>query len=131
MVNYFDEVQMKRGRPRKVLNADGIDAVEKLAGVMCTDAEIATFLDTTVDTLNNKQNRENFQNAKLRGQDKGRASLRRAQFKSANNGNSSMLIWLGKQYLGQKDEQVTTLQDTNITFDIVGASKHEKNAGSE
>lgn len=131
MAEYFDYIPMKRGRPRKILNAEGAETVAKLSSMMCTDAEIATFLETTVDTLNNKQNRDLFQNSKEKGQNTGRASLRRAQFKAAERGNSSMLIWLGKQYLGQKDEQFTTLQDTNITFDIVGASKHEKNTGSQ
>lgn len=35
----------------------------------------------------------------------GRASLRRAQWKAAQAGNSTLLIWLGKQMLGQRDEQ--------------------------
>jgi hypothetical protein len=39
-----------------------------------------------------------------RGQSEGLASLRRAQFKKAIDGNPTMLIWLGKQYLGQKDQ---------------------------
>jgi hypothetical protein len=30
--------------------------------------------------------------------------LRQMQLKSANSGNVSMLIWLGKQYLGQRSE---------------------------
>ncbi len=123
MAEYFDSIQMKRGRPRKILNNEGAEAITKLASMMCTDEEIATFLGTTVDTLKNKQNNDLFQTSKEKGQNTGRASLRRAQFKAAERGNSSMLIWLGKQYLGQKDEQITTLQDANITFDVVGASK--------
>ena len=125
MVDYFDIVKPKRGRPKKILNADGEKAIENLARIMCTEAEIAAFLETTVDTLHNKQNDEKFLAAKQRGTDKGKASLRRAQFKAADNGNATMLVWLGKQYLGQKDEQFTTLQDTNITFDIVGAKNNE------
>lgn len=126
MSEYFDLIQMKRGRPRKVLNSDGANAIVKLASMMCTDEEIATFLDTTVDTLKNKQNNELFQTSKEKGHNTGRASLRRAQFKAAERGNASMLIWLGKQYLGQKDEQFTTLQDTSITFDIVGTNPEQK-----
>jgi hypothetical protein len=30
-------------------------------------------------------------------------SLRRAQFRAAENGNATMLIWLRKQWLGQRD----------------------------
>jgi hypothetical protein len=33
-------------------------------------------------------------------------SLRRAQFKAAKEGNVTMLIWLGKQRLGQKNEPI-------------------------
>jgi hypothetical protein len=121
-VEYF-KLEQTRGRPRKILSDYGAETVTKLSSIMCTDEEIASFLEVTVDTLNSKWNRERFQAAKESGQNKGRASLRRAQFKAAEKGNSSMLIWLGKQYLGQKDEQITTLQDANITFDVVGASK--------
>ena len=35
----------------------------------------------------------------------GRASLRRMQYVAAKKGNATMQIWLGKQYLGQKDKQ--------------------------
>lgn len=34
----------------------------------------------------------------------GKASLRRMQFKSAEDGNVTMQIWLGKQMLGQRDK---------------------------
>ena len=33
----------------------------------------------------------------------GRTSIRRAQYKAALDGNPTMLIWLGKQLLGQKE----------------------------
>jgi hypothetical protein len=35
----------------------------------------------------------------------GRASLRRAQFATALKGNTAMLIWLGKQYLEQREQR--------------------------
>ncbi len=38
-----------------------------------------------------------------RGYARGRASLRTWQFQAAKAGNTKMLIWLGKQLLGQKD----------------------------
>ncbi len=31
-------------------------------------------------------------------------SLRRKQWRAAEEGNTTMLVWLGKQYLGQKDK---------------------------
>jgi hypothetical protein len=39
-----------------------------------------------------------------RGKAKGRISMRRAQLRILENGNATMAIWLGKQYLGQTDE---------------------------
>jgi hypothetical protein len=41
-----------------------------------------------------------------RGRTRLRQSLRLAQIKSALSGNAIMLIWLGKQYLGQSDRQL-------------------------
>jgi len=34
----------------------------------------------------------------------GRMSIRRQQFKLLADGNVTMAIWLGKQYLGQRDQ---------------------------
>ena len=42
----------------------------------------------------------------------GKIALRRAQFKAATTGNNTaLMIWLGKQYLEQTDQQ-------NITADV-------------
>lgn len=48
------------------------------------------------------------------GREMGRQSLRRVQFKTAHDGNATMQIWLGKQYLGQTDKQEIA-QTTHIT----------------
>ena len=36
-------------------------------------------------------------------------SLRRAQWKSAKSGNVTMQIWLGKQWLGQKEQSEVSI----------------------
>jgi hypothetical protein len=41
------------------------------------------------------------ENARPKGRDKGRGSLRRKQYQLALQGNPTMLIWLGKQWLNQ------------------------------
>lgn len=99
---YFTK-ERTAGRSKQVLNNFGVETIEKLAVYGCTDEEIASFLDTSVDTLTNGTNRESFAEAKKRGFNKGKASLRRKQFEVAMKGNCSMLIWLGKQYLEQKE----------------------------
>jgi hypothetical protein len=81
------------------------DMVEKLAGIQCTQQEIASFLGCSVDTL---QRDETFCGIYKKGQENGKMSLRRMQYKLAEK-NPTMAIWLGKQYLGQKD----TINNTN------------------
>ena len=93
------------GRPKKVID---YEAVEKLANIQCTQEEIANFLDISVRTL---QRDEEFCRIYKKGQDNGKMSLRRIQFKLAEK-NTAMAIFLGKQYLGQRDivEEVDNTQ---------------------
>lgn len=83
-------------RPKKEID---YQAVEKLANIQCTQEEIASFLELSVRTL---QRDEEFCRIYKKGQDNGKMSLRRMQFKLADK-NPTMAIWLGKQYLKQKD----------------------------
>lgn len=83
-------------RPKKEID---YETVEKLASIQCTQEEIANFLGLSVRTL---QRDEEFGHIYKRAQDNGRMSLRRIQFKLAEK-NTSMAIFLGKQYLGQRD----------------------------
>ena len=84
------------GRPKIVID---YTAVEKLASIQCTQEEIANFLDISVRTL---QRDDEFCRIYKKGMDNGKMSLRRTQFKLAEK-NTSMAIFLGKQYLGQRD----------------------------
>lgn len=123
---YFDEIKTK-GRPKKILNQNGIETVKTLARIQCTDEEIASVLGATVDTLLNKNNKAAFLEAKAQGQESGKASLRRMQFKTAEAGNATMLIWLGKQYLGQTDKQdLNVEQSQDFVFNILPASEKGK-----
>lgn len=109
---YFDIISTK-GRPSFLLNEQGKLAIEKLASFMCTDEEMASLLGTSVDVLTNNKNKEAFSECKKRGIESGKASLRRKQYEVAMKGNTTMLIWLGKQYLGQaeKIEQQNSYED--------------------
>lgn len=108
-IDVFFEKEFTKGRPRKVLTDDALKLIEKLSQVLCTEEEIATILGTQVETLKNETNGELFSSAVKKGRESGKASLRRKQFESAMKGNSSMLIWLGKQWLGQTDKISTTV----------------------
>jgi len=87
------------GRPKTKIN---YAIVEDLANIMCTQTEIASILKVSVRTL---QRDEEFCRIYKMGIDNGKMCLRRAQYKSALSGSNTMLIWLGKQYLGQTDKQ--------------------------
>lgn len=84
------------GRPKKKID---YGTVEKLASIMCTQEEIASFLDISVRTL---QRDKEFCRVFKKGIEKGKMSLRRTQFRIADN-HAGMAIFLGKQYLGQRD----------------------------
>lgn len=87
------------GRPKIKLD---YDLIENLALIQCTQLEIASILNVNVSTLK----RDNkFCTIYKKGQNEGKKSLRRIQWDLAKKGNSTMAIWLGKQYLGQKDKQ--------------------------
>lgn len=83
-------------RPKKEID---YNAVEKLASIQCTQEEIASFLDLSVRTL---QRDDKFCRLYKKGIESGKMSLRRIQFKHAEK-SASMAIFLGKQYLGQRD----------------------------
>ena len=84
------------GRPKKEID---YNTVEKLASIQCTQEEIANFLNISVRTL---QRDEEFCRIYKKGMDNGKMSLRRIQYKLAEK-NTAMAIWLGKQYLNQRD----------------------------
>jgi len=75
---------------------------EKLSKLLCTQSEIASVLGVSLSKL---EHDDEFLRIHKKGMDVGRASVRRLQYKAAEEGNPTMLIWLGKQYLGQSDKQ--------------------------
>lgn len=96
------------GRPRKVISAE---QVEQLAAIQCSYAEMAAVLGCNESTLTRR-----FAQAIKKGRENGKASLKRMQYKKAMEGNPTMLIWLGKQHLGQADksaeERALSAQET-------------------
>lgn len=107
------------GRPKKQID---YEAVEKLANIQCTQEEIASFLNLSVRTL---QRDEEFCRVYKKGQENGRMSLRRMQFKLAEK-NTAMAIFLGKQYLGQKDVVENEITDNGILDDLKEALENAK-----
>ena len=92
----------ERGRPKFEID---YDAVYDLGQLMCTQEEIAAFLKCSVKTL---QRDEQFSRIYKEAIETGKKSIRRMQYESAKKGNVTMQIWLGKQYLGQRDKTEVT-----------------------
>lgn len=99
---------MAMGRPRKEINETEF---AKLCRLQCTLVEIADFFDCSEDTIQNwvKENYTDDEGNPItfsvlykRLSAGGKRSLRRYQFDLAKT-NATMAIWLGKQWLNQKD----------------------------
>jgi hypothetical protein len=73
--------------------------LKQLAALGLSSAEIAAVLDCSKDTLERR-----YKEVIETGRQTRNASLRRKQYEVATGGNPTMLIWLGKQFLGQKDQ---------------------------
>ena len=89
-------VVTRRGRLRRV---------EKLCAIQCTEEEIAGVFGCCVDTLYEwckREYNETFSEVYKKYSADGKKSLRRYQFALAKT-NATMAIWLGKQWLGQRD----------------------------
>ena len=98
-------------RPKKY-NID-TEQVEKLAGLGCTNVEIASFFGCDESLI-----RKSYSEYIAKGKEKGKIRLRQLQMRAAEKGNVAMLIWLGKQMLGQTDKQEITTTDLPEGFSV-------------
>jgi hypothetical protein len=95
-----------------------LDEIERLSQLACTDIELAGFYRISLRTLQ-RHKKDDPQLAEAI--DKGRAnmslSLRRKQIAIAlEEGNPQLLIWLGKQMLGQTDKLEASIGEAeNLT----------------
>ena len=97
-------------RPLKPIDAE---QVFKLAQVGLTQKDIAEFFDVSQPTIS-----ERFSIEYHRARRYWKLSLRRAQFVRATRDRSdSMLIHLGKTYLGQGDKITVTTKEQNKWVD--------------
>lgn len=87
--------------------------IERMAEDGCTVETIAGCLDTEPHTLNN-----HFMPELNAGRSRRKARLLAKQYDLAvNKGNVTMLVWLGKQDLGQTDRQESTAEYK--TFEVI------------
>jgi bifunctional pyridoxal-dependent enzyme with beta-cystathionase and maltose regulon repressor activities len=104
------------GRPAFILTDEQFKTIEGMARIQCTQVEICDIFDVTEKTLNvalKKHSNTTFSQLIKKNLSHGKASLRRSQWKLATDKlNPTMLVWLGKQHLGQTDK-VESMDDAD------------------
>ena len=97
------------GPPRLVFD---IETAKRAASIGCTSDEIAAVLGIARSSYYNHLNDDpSLREALDEAAANGKATLRRLQWQRASQGSDTMLIWLGKQLLGQTDRQELTGKD--------------------
>ena len=86
-------------RPKKEIDEE---LLYKLALIHCTMIEMADIVGVSQDTLKRR-----YADIINKGKAEGKMRLRRKQVEVAMSGNHTMLIWLGKQMLGQRETPIT------------------------
>lgn len=107
---------MAGGRPKKQIDKKQF---EKLCELQCTQVEFCCFFDCDENTLNSWCKRTynmSFSEVFKIKRGAGQISLRRSQWRLAES-NAAMAIFLGKQYLGQRD----TPQNEETTNKVIDA----------
>lgn len=104
----------------KLLDIDDrrtLATIRGLGKIQATTRECAAVLGVSHQTFITFSNENALVGELLEaGKAIGKTSLRRKQFAEAMKGNTTMLVWLGKQYLDQKDKhEVAQTVDVTVT----------------
>jgi len=122
-----EEFRNVMGRPKAEID---LEMVRNAAKIGCTLNEIAAVMGISRSTMY-KHMGENpdIQIAIDEGRDMGCGTLRRYQWHKAEAGSDTMLIWLGKNMLGQKDKTELSGDAANpvrVLVELVGEQPEPK-----
>ena len=109
----------KMGRPKVPID---FKLLENLCGIQCTMEEIAMVMSVTVETIDARCQEEHgitFSEYYQQKKAKGKSSLRHKQWQVAMSGDKTLLVWLGKQHLGQTDKNESTMTVTINSWDAL------------
>lgn len=120
----------KEGR-KLVLSDAGCEYISSMTAMGCTIDDIADELGISKPTLYTKHNKEKLNEAVKIGQGRLKNTLRMAQMKTAVKGNPAMLIFLGKNYLGQSDNPAGEEAQTSALSGLVNVLKGYKDTSDE
>ena len=85
--------------------------LQKLATLGCTNKEMADFFGCSADLLE-----KSYSEFLTKGRAEQKMRLRQLQWRACENGNVSMLIFLGKNMLGQQDRIEETELDEPLPW---------------
>ena len=106
-------VFFNRVHKKLILTDIGCQYIANMVAMGCTIDDIADELGVSKQTLYTAHNRPKLDDAVKTGQGRLKNSLRMAQVKTACRGNPAMLIFLGKNLLGQSDSPVEEQNDVS------------------
>lgn len=120
-----NRVHKKMGRPKTRID---VKQFEKLCQLQCTLTEIAGFFECSEDTIENwcwRTFNMTFSDVFRQKRSGGLISLRRNQFRLSEK-NATMAIFLGKNYLGQKENVMSdddiVAEDIDAVYDAAGVT---------
>lgn len=102
---------MGTGRPRKEFD---INVFENLCKIHCSQEAICAYFEIDHKTLDRRikeQYGKPFSQVFAEKRKIGQIGLRQKQYELALKGNTTMLVWLGKNNLGQRDKHEFTGAD--------------------
>jgi predicted metal-dependent hydrolase len=97
-MSIISDMEKKKRRTKPLRKVDA-NKVQMLASFGCQLTEIARFFSADESTI-----RKKFHTEIKVGREQMKIRLRQLQWKHAEQGNTALLIFLGKQYLGQSDK---------------------------
>lgn len=97
-----------RGKNKKVVPPDEI---YKLAALGCSIEEMADWFGVNRETI-----KYNFAEYIAKGHSELKQRIRMAQIKGALAGNATLLIWLGKNIVGQTENPINNTANTPLPW---------------
>ena len=101
------------GRPKKELDWKVLDSILQFGATLIDCAEMCEMSDDSIQRRIKDEHGCTFTEYRNRKMSRMRVKLLQKQYESAMAGNTALLIWLGKQHLGQSDKN-----DVNVSGDV-------------
>lgn len=103
------------GRPEIFIDWSKLDGFLALGATLLDCSDLMDISEDTIERVIKKKHKLRFSEYREKKMSGMRIRLRQKQYDVAMKGNVTMLIWLGKQMLGQTDK-VMTVDESDLEF---------------